>query len=353
MPPAPSIVIKLVDDPYTFQGRRDRLDDVLRWMPPELAAVLQRLPARVASQLEEVRLRAGRPLHIRGCGQDWFVTGEGLPTHRAGDAMTVDPALVDRTWQVVCEASVYSREQEAAHGFVTLPGGHRVGVSGRVLVDGGRVLRFQPVAGLNFRIARELPGCADPVIPHLWDRSAGLPYNTLLLSPPGAGKTTLLRDLVRQLSVGVPSLGLPGLRVSLVDERGEVAACHHGVPRRDVGPRTDVLDGCPKAVGTRMAIRSLSPQVVAFDELGGQDDAQAVMEAAHAGVRVIATAHASDPADLAGRPSLKELPLHRLFQRVVVLSRSPVPGTLLYAGPLVNSNGTGPRRAGMAGVSRQ
>lgn len=337
-------VIKPLDDPYTLQGRGDRfvpsvdgtlaaIDGIVRWLPPELGEILRRLPPAIVRELEEIRLRAGRPLQLVAGRADWFVSERGAVMRESDGAMIVDPGLLSRAWQIVCEASVYSRDEEARHGYVTLPAGHRVGVAGRVLTENGNVLRFRDVAALNFRLARELPGCADPVIPHIWDRSARLPYNTLLLSPPGAGKTTLLRDLVRQVSTGVGKLGLPGLRVTVVDERGELAACHKGVPTRDIGPRTDVLDGCPKATGTLMALRSLSPQVVAFDELGGREDVRAVLEAAHAGVRIMTTAHARDPLELKGRPSLDGLPLEQIFQRVVVLGRHPRPGTLQYVGP--------------------
>ncbi|HEY8449943.1 MAG TPA: stage III sporulation protein AA, partial [Bacillota bacterium] len=212
--------------------------------------------------------------------------------------------------------------------YLTLPGGHRVGVAGRVLSEGGRVLRFREVAALNFRVGRAVPGCADGILPRIWDREAGLPHHTVVVSPPGAGKTTLLRDLVRQLSTGVPRLGIPGLRVSVVDERSEIAACQRGQPRHDLGPRTDVLDACPKAVGIQMAIRALSPQVIVFDELGGADDAQAVLEAAHAGVRVVTSAHAWQVADLERRPSLAALWAAGVFGRIVLLDHRPRPGTV-------------------------
>ncbi|HEX6988333.1 MAG TPA: stage III sporulation protein AA [Bacillota bacterium] len=314
-------------------GPADDLAALTPWLAPALAAALGRLVPAVAGQVEEVRLRAGRPVELVTPSGGDFLTPDGRLTPREDEALIVTPELLEQTWQIACEASVYSRIDETRHGYLTLPGGHRVGVAGRVLVEDGRVLRLRDVGGLSFRLARERPGTADPVLPRIWDPAAALPHHTLILSPPGAGKTTLLRDLVRQLSRGSAGRGRPGLRVALIDERGELAACRSGRPCRDVGPRTDVLDGCPKAAGIEMAVRALNPQVVAFDELGGAADAAAVVEAAHAGVRVLATAHAPDEGALARRPSLGGLVRRGLFGRVVVLDRCPRPGTVRYAGP--------------------
>lgn len=304
------------------------------WLAPEVAALLQRLPADWVRAIEEIRLRAGRPIEIVGAGRSTFLDAAGHPIANAAAAWCLDPAILERTWQIVCEASVYSRIEETRQGFITLPGGYRVGVSGRILVEDGRLLRVRDVGSLNFRVARQIYGCATPALRAVWDATSDLPHSSLIVSPPGAGKTTLLRDLIRQLSAGAPGSGRRGLRVALIDERAEVAACHRGIPRLDVGPRTDVLSECPKVPGIEMAVRSLSPQVVAFDELGGAADARAVLEAAHCGVRVIATAHARNVDELRRRPSLARLWSAGVFQCVVVLKRDGRPGLIRYAGPL-------------------
>jgi stage III sporulation protein AA len=232
-----------------------------------------------------------------------------------------------RTLSLVSQGSVYALEEEFRQGFVTLPGGHRVGLVGRALLEGGRVRTITHVAGLNFRLSREVRGVARPLVERVVP-SSGRPLSTLIVSPPGCGKTTALRDLVRLLSDGVPEIGLRGFRVGLVDERSEVAACYEGVPQRDVGLRTDVLDACPKADGVVLLLRAMSPEIIAADEVGRPEDVRALGEAACAGAAVIATAHGSSLDDLAGRPMLGEMVRSGLFQVYVILSRRRGPGTV-------------------------
>lgn len=174
-------------------------------------------------------------------------------------------------------------EEELRKGFITIPGGHRIGLAGRTVLSGGGVEHLRDITGFNVRIAREVPGIADGVLPYLLDKGRQRMMHTLILSPPQHGKTTLLRDLARQISLG--ELGKregirPGLKVGIVDERSEIAGSRRGVPAFDVGPRTDVLDGCPKAEGMMMMIRSLSPDVLIADEIGRPEDAEAVTEPA-------------------------------------------------------------------------
>lgn len=300
--------------------------EVLAWLAPRVAGLVARAVSSLPQPLEEIRLREGRPLHLVLSGADRFVTPEG--------GLTADPARADRpgredlarTFQLIARGSVYAWEDEVAGGFLTLPGGHRVGLCGRAVTEAGRMRTLKHVASLNLRIARDVPGAAGALLPGLI--CGKCVASTLIISPPQAGKTTVLRDLVRQISAGVPGLGLSGCKVGLVDERSEVAGSVDGVPQRDLGPRTDVLDGAPKAQGMMLLIRAMSPQVLAVDEIGRREDAEAVLEALHAGVAVLATAHGQDLADVSRRPALAELLAAGAFRRAAVLSRRRGPGTL-------------------------
>lgn len=256
-------------------------------------------------------------------------------------------------------------------GYITLPGGHRVGVAGQAVIELGVVRAWRHISSINFRVARSVVGCADGVLPYVYeaigvvgDKQLCLPsntkavfpeldkasksriYHTMIISPPGGGKTTLLRDMVRQISDGGPvrysalqtsddsashvehiaggikssAPNWEGLTVGLVDERSEVAGCFMGVPQNDVGIRTDVLDGCPKAEGMVMLLRAMSPDVIAVDELGGKGDAEAVETVLTAGVRLLCTAHGNSLDDIRKNPALAGLVNRGVFQRYIVLS---------------------------------
>jgi stage III sporulation protein AA len=300
--------------------------EILPFLAPRLAALVSRSLLDLPAPVEEIRLRQDRSLQLCFGTSDGFITESGSITTSPAKGVRPNRDDLMRTFQLIAKGSVYAWEDEVRTGFLTLPGGHRVGLAGRAVTEAGRILTLKHVSSLNIRIAREIPGVSTPLLPRLIE--GGRVRSTLLISPPGAGKTTLLRDLIRQISTGVPALGLPGLKVGLVDERSELAGCTDGVPQRDLGPRTDVLDACPKAEGMMLMIRSLSPQVLAVDEIGREADAIAAMEALHAGVTLLATAHGASLDDISLRPALSGLLQVGMFTRAVVLGRSRGPGTI-------------------------
>ena len=262
-------------------------------LPGSIRAHALALPAQERARAEEFRLRAGaRPT----------VLIDGTERTIADAPVTVRD--LDSLLEAATRASVHTALQDVSKGFVTVRGGCRAGLCGVVSESSGQVMTIRRLGSVALRIAREVRGCADGVFPAL---TRGGFADTLLLSPPGGGKTTLLRELVRRLS--------ENMRVSLIDERGEVAGVWEGVPELDVGEHTDVLTGADKRSGTSMLIRAMNPQVLALDEITAPEDIEAVALAAGCGVRILATAHAR------GLPDLERRPLYRRLMELGVFSR--------------------------------
>ncbi|NLM25663.1 MAG: stage III sporulation protein AA [Firmicutes bacterium] len=287
---------------------------VLKEVAPRLREVLAAIDNW--EQVEEIRLRLNRPLVIKGrfgeYGINYF-----MQKCQVIDSYIVTNEDISRTIQIMSKNSWYALEEEVRSGYLTLENGHRVGIVGKVILEQGRIKNIKHVSGLNIRLAREIRGSANQIMRQLFLQGELL--STLIISPPGCGKTTLLRDIARQLSN-------QGFNVVIIDERSEIAACYHGCPQLDVGLRTDVLDGCPKAEGITMALRGMSPQLIITDEIGHPADGLALAEAMKSGVKVISSCHGDSLADVRQRQWVKEC--SSLFQQAIVLSRRNGPGTI-------------------------
>lgn len=269
-------------------------------------------------KLYEIRLRAGRPMFLIYDGGECFLRTRGR-----------EPYLVTRedlkeTLEYVSGYSLYAYEDELRQGYMSVQGGHRVGVTGKVILDGDRIRGMKYISCINLRLAHEIQGCADPVMEHI--RKENWTAHTLLVSPPRCGKTTLLRDMIRQLSNG--SGKIPGVTVGVVDERSELAGCYQGIPQNDLGIRTDVLDGCPKAHGMQMLIRSMSPSVVAVDELGREEDFKAVESVIYSGCKLIATAHGASLEEIFSTPFFGRLRKMKVFERYILLGKEQRAGII-------------------------
>jgi stage III sporulation protein AA len=297
----------------------------LELFPTSLRLVLERMPPVAKDNLEEIRIRENRPLEIGYGSRYSFLREDGSLTEQFREAYVPTKEHCRALLERITNHSIYAMEEELRRGYVTVSGGHRIGLAGRAVLDRGAVSHLRDIAGFNVRIARERPGFGAQVLPGLLDYQARTLRHTLVVSAPQQGKTTLIRDLARCISTGQwhhsAARGWGSRKVGIIDERSEIAACQNGVPSFDLGPRCDVLDACPKAEGMMMMLRSMSPEVLVVDEIGRPEDAEAIREAIHAGVRVLATAHASDMADVLARPVLARLAGEGVFSAYVFLSK--------------------------------
>ncbi|MBE5802335.1 MAG: stage III sporulation protein AA [Clostridiales bacterium] len=280
---------------------REAMEELAHCLPRNVGRVLIQQPE---GSVREIRIRAGQKTAVH--------TSEGVRKCMGEPA----PHQVQQIAEALCEHALYARAEEQRSGFVTLRGGHRMGLCGRVLLQGQSVRALREISSLCIRVAGQWRGAADRLMPHLTDAN-GRVNSLLIIGLPGTGKTTMLRDACRRLSE-------MGCRVGVVDERSEIAAMSGGEAQMDVGPNTDVLDGCCKEAGLRWMLRAMCPDVLVTDELGGACDAQAVMEAVNAGVSVISTLHGRDIQKAAGRGTLAHLVQNRAFDRYVLLTEDAV-----------------------------
>ncbi|WP_424204970.1 stage III sporulation protein AA [Baia soyae] len=295
-------------------------------LPLSIREIIQSLPRTILGSLEEIRIRQNRPLEVITSEQSWFVSCNRQLNTTPKDSVLPSREECAKLLNLLSNHSLYAMEEELRRGYITIEGGHRVGLAGKVVMEQGRVKHLRDVTGFNIRIAREVKGVGEELLPILFGHNQNL-HNVLIVSPPQCGKTTLLRDLARLISLG-DEKKYPSKKIGIVDERSEIAGCVGGVPQHDVGPRTDILDGCPKAEGMMMMIRSMSPDVMIVDEIGRLEDLYAMHEAIHAGVKVISTAHGHTWEEVSRRAELGDLLKQGIFDRVILLSRRRGPGTI-------------------------
>lgn len=277
----------------------ERYTQAAAFLPVRLRKLAERLTPGEMAEAEEFRLRAGRPMTVLLPGGERRLW-DGEPP--------VTPEELETLCDLGTEFSRYAAAETLREGFLPVRGGFRIGLCGTAVMKGGLCTNLTDLSSAAVRIAREKIGAAAATAPRLFQN--GALESTLILSPPGGGKTTFLRDLIRILSEN-------HLRVALADERGEVAASYRGQPQMDVGPSTDVLDGCPKAAAIPMLLRTMNPQVVAADEITAPEDVAAMAMAAGCGVKLIATVHAGSVAELTEKPLYAKLLETKAFRRAV------------------------------------
>ncbi len=261
-----------------------------------------------SSNLEEIRIRIGLPIILKYSNKSIVL-----------EYKTTQSDLLD-ILEKICENSIYSYQNQICNGYITIIGGHRVGITGSVVMQNGKITNINNISSLNFRIARQVLGCSNELLKYIIDYENNTIYNTLVVSPPGSGKTTILRDTIRQISNGIGNF--EGKTIGIVDERNEISAMYKGISQNDIGIRTDVLENIPKSIGMKMLVRSMAPQIICADEIGSLEDVEAIKYIVCSGVKGIFTAHGANMQELQLNPELKKLLDSYTFKRIVFLDES-------------------------------
>ena len=275
--------------------------DVLEYFPNNIRmCLLKEINVRNYKSLEEIRIRVNRPIILK------FNNGLKKPEY----IITTEDIL--RILEYITENSMYSYQKQICEGYITLRGGHRVGISGNVVVENDKVININYIYSLNFRISKEIIGVANEISKYIYEN--GNVNNTLIISSPGAGKTTILRDLIRILSEYKTT--------GVVDERGEIAAMYKNIPQNNLGLQVDILNNIPKSIGMKMLIRSMAPEVICADEIGTKEDIEAIKYAVTSGVKGIFTAHGDSIESITHNPILRELINSNLIENIIILNKN-------------------------------
>lgn len=278
--------------------------NILKFFPN---AVCQLIQNDFIRELEEIRIRVGKPIILKYSSKE--IVTNYFPSQEE----------ILKILQLVCDNSIYSYQNQICNGYITIEGGHRVGITGDVVLENEKVKNISHVYSLNFRIAREIEGASCEFISSILDIKKNSVYHTLIVGSPGTGKTTAIRDLAKVISNGSKELHFQGITVGIVDERGEISAMHRGIPQNDLGIRCDILNHVKKSIGIEMLVRSMSPKVIIADEIGNEADITAIKYAISSGVKGIFTAHGETYEDLKRNPILSRILTEKLFDKIIFL----------------------------------
>lgn len=289
-------------------------EDIIGILPLKIGVLLKERLRK--EQIYEIRIKIGKPIFV------YSKYGESIVNYIATKEDM--KSLI----QKISNYSLYAYEEDIKQGFITIKGGHRIGIAGECVMEKGEVKTIRNISSINIRVCSEIIGCSDKLIKYIYSQKENRIFNTIIISPPKCGKTTILRDIARNISNGINSVGLYGHKVAVIDERSEIGACHFGIPQNDLGIRTDILDNCLKKEGMIMAIRSLSPEILICDEIGTKGDVEALVMAFNSGVNIITSIHGFTIEDLYKRNVFNELLNNGIIERAIVLSSRNGVGTV-------------------------
>lgn len=288
-------------------------DKLISYFGKNIKEILINVDNEYFETVEEIRIRLDRSIIFRSFNKEYFVLKNNQIGEKFLKEQIYKPTTEDiiQTIETMSEYSIYALEQELKNGYITLKGGFRVGITGKVIIENNKIKGIRNISSINIRIAREIVGCSSKILKYINIPSI---KSTMIISPPNCGKTTLLRDIIKNISDFKEN-------VAIIDERSEIAGTYMGKPQLDVGIRTDILDRCPKYEGMLMALRSMSPSVIAVDEIGSDSDIDAIEKIANSGVKIICTIHAYDIEDINKKNNLKNILDKKIFERYIILTR--------------------------------
>lgn len=309
----------------------NKRDELIKIFSKDIRTILRQVSVDF-EQVQEIRLRIHAPLLMIYNNHEYYITPAGKLSRQADEAYLVSRQELKETMEYMSSYSLYAFEEEMKQGFITIQGGHRIGIAGKTIADDHGIRTMKFISFINVRLSHQIRGCATGVMPYLYQDGDML--HTLIISPPRCGKTTLLRDIIRQVSNGNEQTS--GLTVGVIDERSEIGACYQGIPQNELGIRTDILDCCPKAQGMMMLIRTMSPRVIAVDEIGSREDLEAIEYVMNCGCKLIATVHGSSIEDIKQKPVLRKLVQEKWFERYIILNNR---GKVGNVGQIYDSQG--------------
>ena len=287
-----------------------RIEEIIRYFPINISSLLYKAinqNEKIKEQIQEIRIRVGRPIILKLQNLDILIE------------YIVNQTEILQILEKICENSIYAYKNQICNGYITIKGGHRIGITGSAVVENEKIINIKYITSLNFRIARQVLNCSNKIIGQVIDEKNQDIYNTLIVSPPGRGKTTILRDLIRKLSNGIDEINFKGKTCGVVDERGEIAAMYKGVPQNDIGIRTDIIENISKAKGIKILIRTMAPEIIACDEIGSKEDVEAIQEAIISGVKGIFTMHGKTLEDVKSNNQINKLIEENKIEKIIFI----------------------------------